>query len=97
MKFYIQDPTTNKPVYFNQVNEVVTYLESLVQKAHKLTRKQYMQNLVDLGYGYDDATGITFTRALSEDFNIGILSKDGTHVKTDIHAAMSFLKEEYGD
>lgn len=96
-KFYIQDSTVNRYVYFDTVPEVVDYLGQITQRAYGLSRQQYTQNLADLGYGPDDRDGVTFTRALSEQFNIGVVASDGRLVKTDIHTATSFLKEEYGD
>jgi hypothetical protein len=95
MTYYIQDPIIGRYVHFNTITELVTYLEGLVQRAHHLTRKQYMQNLIELGYGYDDAPGVTFTRSLGEGFNIGVI-KDGKYVKTDVHAINSFSKPEFG-
>lgn len=95
MTYYTQDPTTNKYVQFNTLPELVTYLEGMVQRANKITRKQYMQNLIELGYGYDDPQGATFTRALAEDFNIGVI-RDGKYVKTDVHTASTFYKPEFG-
>ena len=96
MTYYTQDPTIGKYVQFNNVSEVVAYLETMVQKIHGMNRKQYMQNLIELGYGYDDPQGVTFTRSLSEEFNIGVV-KDGKYVKTDIHAVHSYMKPEFGD
>jgi len=95
MTYYTQDPTIGKYVHFNNVSELVTYLEGLVVRAHKLTRKQYMQNLVELGYGYDDPQGVTFTRSMGDEFNIGVI-KNGRYVKTDIHNTVTYAKPEFG-
>lgn len=96
-KFYVQDSTIGQYVTFNTVPELVRYLgETVVPKAFGLTRAQYMQNLIDLGYGYDDAQGVTLTRALSEQFNIGVV-RAGKYIRTDVHEATQFLTEEYGD
>jgi hypothetical protein len=96
-KFYIQDSTVNKYVYFDTVQELVNYLGSVTERAYNLTRQQYTQNLMDLGYGPDDRDGVTFTRALADQFNIGVVTKEGTHVKTDIHTATNFDQDEYSD
>lgn len=96
-KFYIQDSTINKFVYFDTVPETVNYLGEVTQRAYGLTRKQYTQNLEELGYGYDDPEGVTFTRALGDQFNIGVVTSEGKQIKTDIHTATRFLKAEYGD
>lgn len=95
MTYYTQDSTIGRYVQFNNLPELVTYLEEMIQRAHKITRKQYMQNLEELGYGYDDPHGATFTRSLGEDFNIGVI-RDGKYVKTDVHAAAAFDKPEFG-
>jgi len=95
-KFYIQDSTVGKYVTFNTLPELVKYIgELLVPRAFKLTRNQYMQNLIDLGYGYDDRDGVTLTRAVAEQFNIGVI-KDNNYVRTDVHTAEAFNKEEFG-
>jgi hypothetical protein len=94
-RFYIQDPTLKKYVYFDVIQDVVKHLEGLVQRHRHVSRTQYMQNLIDLGYGYDDPSGATFTRAMSETYDIGIL-KDGLHVKTDVHTGVRFDKPEFG-
>jgi len=93
---YIQDSTIGKYVTFNTVPELVKYIgEQIVPRAFKLTRNQYMQNLIDLGYGYDDRDGVTLTRAVADQFNIGVV-KDGNYVRTDVHTAEAFNKEEFG-
>lgn len=95
-KFYIQDSTIGKYVTFDSVPDVVRYFDQMIPRAHKMTRKQFMQNLIDLGHGYDDAEGVTITRAMSEQFNIGVV-RNNSYVKTDIHTATRFVKEGYGD
>ena len=99
MKFYIQDVTKNQFVYFGSVPEVVEYLDGMLQRAEGVDRTQYMQNLIDLGYGFDDPQGVTFTRSLKENlnFNVGAVMKNGEHRKCDIHNISSFDKEEFGD
>jgi len=96
-KFYVQDPILNKIVYFDSVPKVVEHLTILVEKMYSQTRKSFMQELIDLGHGYDDNAGVTFTNALADRINIGILNKDKTHVRCNIHAVSSFNKDEYGD
>lgn len=96
MTYYIQDPTASRYVTFNHITELVKYLEGMVQRMHGLTRAQYMQNLIELGYGYDDPTGVTFTRAMADQINIGVV-QNGRYLKTDIHTANSFSKPEFGN
>jgi len=95
-RFYIQDSTIGKLVTFATVPELVKYLNDMIPRAFHIPRNEYVQNLIDLGYGYDDPDGVMITRALSEEFNIGVI-KDNTYVKTDVHTAVAFQKEEYGD
>ena len=73
MKYYILDrQVSNKPAIFNSVPEVVNTLERVVQYKFNMTRKQYMQNLIDLGYGADDSLGRTFTESMAEQLEIGV-------------------------
>lgn len=98
MKFYIIDrQVSTKPAIFNNVNEVVNTLEKVVQYKFKLNRKQYMQNLIDLGYGADDSLGRTFTESMSEHVEIGVV-KNGACVRCNIHEAAHHAKyvEEMG-
>ncbi len=95
-KFYIQDSTLgNKYITFNTVPELVDYLKSLIPRAFGISKEAYIQNLLDLGYGYDDSDGIMLTRVLSENFNIGII-RNGNYMKCDVHDA-SNSKEELGN
>jgi len=99
MKFYIVDTTqSNTPFVYGSISELVRHLEGTVQRRFNLTRSQYMQNLIDLGYGYDDDNGACFTTSLSEYFNIGVI-RDGHQLKTNIHEAANHNKyrAEYGN
>jgi hypothetical protein len=97
-KYYVQDTTIGgKYVYFNDIRDLVNYLgNTLVPRATGGTRAAFIQNIIDLGHGYDDSDGVTMTRVLSETFNIGVV-KNNSHVRTDVHAATRFMKEGYGD
>lgn len=98
-KYYITDKLLgNKPVTFDSVNEVVSVLEQIVQRKMKLTRKQYMQNLIDLGYGADDPAGRTFTESMAEHVEIGVI-KNNRYVRCNIHEASHYSKylTEMGD
>ena len=94
--FYIQDSTIGKYVTFNTVPELVRYLNDMIPRAFKISRAEYMQNLIDLGHGYDDPAGVTLTRAMADQFNIGVI-KQGSYVRTDIHAISRFQDEGYGN
>ena len=96
MNFYIQDSTIGRYVTFNTVPELVKYFNVMIPRAFKMTRAQYVQNLLDLGYGYDDADGVMLTSAMADQFNIGVI-KNNTYVRTDVHEAISFGNEEFGE
>jgi hypothetical protein len=57
-----------------------------------------MQNLIELGHGYDDDGGITFAQSMAESFNMGII-KQGNYVRTNIHEATNHntYRQQYGD
>lgn len=94
-KLYIQDSTIGRYVTFDTVPQLVGYLNLMVPRAFNMSRTQYVQNLIDLGHGYDDAAGVMFTRAMAENFNIGIV-KNNSYVRTDIHEISNFQTEEFG-
>jgi hypothetical protein len=99
MKFYINDTTINKVVYFDDVNEIVLHLERLCMKKFKQDRKTWMFEMQTLGHGFDDAQGIYFTELMSGYFDVGIYRDDGRHIKTNIHEFKRNLKyrNEMGD
>lgn len=93
MKYYILDrQVSNKPAIFNSVPEVVNTLEKVVQYKFNMSRKQYMQNLIDLGYGADDSLGRTFTESMSEQLEIGVVKPNGACVRCNIHEAAHHAK-----
>ena len=99
MRYYIIDNTIRKdPFIYNSVNEVVKHLESSVQRKFRQTRQQYMQHLIDLGYGYDDESGKVFTQSLSEHFNIGVVNGN-SYKRCNIHEVSQYSKyrTEMGD
>lgn len=97
MKYYVQDSTrNNQVVHFNSLKEIISYLDGMVKRATGLSRAQYTQNLTDLGHGIDDPEGMTFVRSLNENFNIGVVRRDGALIKCDIHEATIFNKPEHG-
>ena len=98
-RFYIQDTTRTKNQfrYFPTAQALVAYLPQVIRRQYNMTRGEYMQHLMDLGHGFDDIDGVTITQCLSEVFNIGIVSQDGTHQRTDIHTATRFSNENYGN
>jgi len=99
MKFYIIDTTiSNKPVVFDTLSEIIKHLEGTVYRKFSLSRNQYMQNLIELGYGYDDKEGANFISSLSEHFDIGVI-RNGQYLRTNIHEAVNHNKyrKEYGN
>lgn len=99
MKYYIEDTTLNKVVYFDDVNNLIPYLEGVCARKFKQSRKEYMYEMVTLGHGFDDPQGVHFTEMMSGHFNIGILREDGRHVRTNVHELQRNLKyrREMGD
>ena len=97
-KFYMFDTTLPKPDYvlFETLPGLVGYLENWIQRAMKKTRSQFMYEMAEVGHGYDDPAGASFTQLLSEYVNIGIVQHDGRIVKCDVHRAVAFNKEEFG-
>jgi len=99
MKFYIIDTTiSNTPISFDNLSEIINHLEGTVRRKFSLTRSQYMQNLIDLGYGYDDKEGANFVSSLSEHFDIGVI-RAGQYLRTNIHESINHNKyrKEYGN
>ena len=99
-KYYIVDTTIGtKPVIFEEIEQLISHLEGTVQRKFRQTRKQYMQNLIDLGHGYDDPQGIYFTELMMEKFDVGLRRKDGRHVRSNIHEHARNVKyrNEMGD
>lgn len=99
MNYYIRDTINNRTVYLNDANEIVTYLESLVQQKFKMNRKDYMFEMHSLGHGFDDPQGMNFTEMMSQYFEIGIKRNDGRHIRTNVHELQRNLKfrNETGD
>jgi len=92
MKYYIVDTTLAHTDHtFGELHELVNHLEGTVQRKFKTDRQHYMQNLIDLGYGYDDDNGATFTTSMSEFFNIGIF-RNGRPLRTNVHEAANHNK-----
>lgn len=94
-KFYVKDGLNIK--YFNQVPEVVLFLEQVVKLKLGKTRTQWMQHIRDLGHGYDDPNGKIFTESLADHVEVGAVQSDGKKVRCSIHEATQFTSPEYGD
>lgn len=99
MKYYIKDTTINKIVYFEDINNIVPYLEQLCKKTFNQDRKTWMFEMQTLGHGFDDAQGIYFTELMTGYFDVGVLRDDGRHIKTNVHELQRNLKyrNEMGD
>ena len=99
-KFYIIDTTLSRePLIFENIQSLVSHLEGTVKRKFKQNRNQYMQNLVDLGHGYDDKDGKNFTESMRTIFNIGIVGKNGSLKNCNVHdvAHYSRYRNEMGD
>ncbi len=99
MKYFIKDTTTNQLIIVDTLPQAVNYLENLCKKTLRKSRKQFMDEMVSLGHGYDDDSGAYFTQLMSEKFQIGIQKDNGKLVKTNIHEATRNYKfrNELGD
>jgi hypothetical protein len=97
MKYYIHDTTIGQFIYFNTLNELVGYYDHFIPRAYNVTKPQFMQHLIDLGHGYDDGQGVMLTRAISENYNIGVVRSNNQKERTDVFEATKFLSKEYGD
>jgi hypothetical protein len=93
-RFYVKDGKLIR--YFNEVSEVVKFLEIVLFHKTNQNRPQWMQHIRELGYGPDDSSGKVFTESLQDYVEIGIV-KENRHVRCNIHEATSFLKPEFGN
>ena len=92
MKYYIIDKqVSHQPAIFNSLNELINTLERVVQYKFKMTRNQYMQNLIDLGHGIDDPLGRTFTESMAECVEIGVI-KNNTCLRCTVHEVAHYSK-----
>lgn len=94
-KFYVRDGQNVK--YLTSVPETVTFLENVVRLKLNRTRQDWMQHNIDLGHGPDDLSGKNFVESLAQIVEIGVVQKDGKHVRCSIHEATQFTSPEYGD
>lgn len=94
-KFYVRDGRNIK--YFDSTQEVVSFLEKVVELKLKSNRKEWMQHVIDLGHGYDDSLGKTFVESMSSHVEIGTVKKDGKHLRCNIFEATTFSDPAFGD
>lgn len=94
-KFYVRDSGNIK--YFNEVSQVVSFLEQVVKLKLKMTRAEWMQHNMELGSGPDDSTGVVFTETMASQVEIGVVQKENRHVRCNIFEATQFKTEGYGD
>ena len=102
MKYYITDTTIKPPQekVFSTYPEVVSYLEGMSLRESGRTRKQLMNELMELGYGFDDRSSVAFVRNMSERFSIGVIRDAGgisRKTRCDITTIEQYQKEEFGD
>jgi hypothetical protein len=103
-KYYVVDATKkqgNKSpvVLFDEINDVVKYLEGMCQRQFKQTRKVYMQHCEDLGFDTDEPTGRAFFDQMEQYFDVGVIRSDNHPVKCNIFVASKFQKSKdvHGD
>jgi pantothenate kinase len=97
--YYIIDSTIknngkNPVLLFNSIDSVVHHLEAMCQRHFKQDRKTFMNNVESLGFGADEQTGRSFYDQMEQYFNIGVIRKDSTPVKTNIFQAEAFLRDK---
>jgi len=99
MSYYIKDTTINQIIYKNNLQDVVKHLEEVCKRYHRRSRSSYMNEMISLGHGYDDDQGTYFTELLGADFDIGVVKRDGKHVRCNIHEHARNVKyrNEMGD
>lgn len=103
-KYYIVDSTKkqggkNPVLVFENIGGVVQYLEGMCHRHFGKTRAEYMNDAESVGHGADEPTGRSFYDQMEQYFNIGVIRKDSTPVKTNIFEAAAFLrsKDVHGD
>ena len=96
MTIYITDTTVRPPrdVTFNDYQSAVRHLEGMAARSGQ-PRKSFMVLLESIGYGGDDSGAVTFVRAMSEKYEVGII-RQGRKMRCDITSAFAFNKPEYG-
>ena len=95
---HVQESKNQKILKAEELNEgfEAVKIANKTLKRNPERQYQYVQNLLDLGYGYDDRDGVMLTRAMADQFNMGVIKND-TYVRTDVHTVAAFQKEEYGN
>lgn len=96
-KYYIVDSTVrqgnkNPVMLFESVGGTVKYLEGMCQRKFNMTRQQYMNEAETIGHSADEQTGRAFYEQMEQYFNIGVIRKDSTPIKTNIFDATAFLR-----
>jgi hypothetical protein len=94
-KFYVRDGSLIQT--FDSVKEVVSFLEKVVVHKLGMTRKQWMENVTDLGLGPDEPTGQRFVESLQERHVETGVVRNQKPVRCNIFEATSFKKPEYGN
>ena len=97
--YYIVDSTIknngkNPVLLFNSIDSVVHHLEAMCQRHFKQDRKTFINNVESLGCGADEQTGRAFYDQMKQYFNVVVIRKDSTPVKTNIFQAAAFLRDK---
>jgi hypothetical protein len=98
-KYYVVDSTKkqggkNPVIIFESIDGVVKYLEGMCQRHFGMNRAQYMNEAESIGHSADESTGRAFYDQMEQYFNIGVIRKDSTPVKTNIFDAAVFLRNK---
>lgn len=85
MNYYVKDTTTGNLILKETVEEMVSHLEGMCKRFYKKPRTQFMDDMISIGYGYDDPNGAIFTEIMAQEFEIGVYRSDEKLVRTNIH------------
>lgn len=76
--YYIKNRKTGELITVQSLSEVITCLENYIWVTFNKTRKEFMDDMVSLGYGYDDSNGIYLSQIMNKYLEMGAVYKTGT-------------------
>jgi len=99
MKYFIEDTTTNRLAKFDTIPLLLSYMEEVCERKFKKNRKEWMQDMQDLGNVINPNPDVAFVEAISSEFQLGIIRPNGQKVVCDIYRALynSQRKESLGN
>lgn len=99
MKYFIEDTTTRRIGTFPTIPDLIKYMEEVCQRKFGKSRKQWMQDMEDLGHVQNENSAQAFVECMAQEFQIGVVRDNNTKVVCDIFKAIynSKRKEELGN